>query len=104
MPSWLFFFYIVPFLQASMGCIAVRAQTPAAVGPPQSFAAMVAVWTRSVVKAISSSASYISISHFYSVFLHCIFTSSLLYFRQEEGSPASATRAGQQDPGHQLAK
>ena len=67
-----------------MGCIAVRAQTLAAVALPQSFVATAAAWTRWVFEDIS--------------------TFALLCFRQEEASPASATRDGQQDPAHQLAK
>ena len=67
-----------------MGCIAVRAQTLAAVALLQSFVATAAAWTRWVFEDIS------------------IF--ALLCFRQEEASPASATRDGQQDPAHQLAK
>ena len=83
--SWIFFFFmIVSSFQASMGFIAVRVQTPAVVALPRSFAAMAVVWTRWLFKAFS--------------------TIALSFFRQEEASPASVTRGGQQDPVHQLVK
>ena len=57
------------FFQASMECIAVRAQTHAAVAPPRSFVAMADVWTRWDVKANSTYILHLSLSLSLSVFL-----------------------------------
>ena len=72
---------------------------------------MADVWTRwIVVQAISTSALSLSLYLSSSLYLYGpsgmqgYFHICIVVFRQEEASPASATRAGQQDPGHQLAK